>query len=239
MEIQAELIRELHRLLIQKTDLESTLARGPKLLSANQQQLKSAEEFREVAKQKLQKARMAYDEKQLHLKSRESRVEDLNTKLNLSDNNKEYQAIKEQIAADEQANGALSDEIFELLEKMDEIEGEIKEADDHVAKAAAKLKLAEDHLAEKQEGLQNELNRILANLETAEGKLPADFKMDYRRLVEGRGEEALAPVVDGQSCGTCYQTLSPQTFNLLYMAKPIFCSSCGSLLYLKEDRKVT
>ena len=45
------------------------------------------------AKKRVQAARMAADDKQLQLKSREARVEDLNGKLNTAATNKEYQAI--------------------------------------------------------------------------------------------------------------------------------------------------
>ena len=47
------------------------------------------------------------------------------------------------------------------------------------------------------------------------------------------GAEALAPV-EGECCGGCSQTLTPQTINALRLDKPVFCKSCGRLLYLPE-----
>ena len=42
--------------------------------------------------------------------------------------------------------------------------------------------------------------------------------------------------VEGEVCGHCYQKLTAQTMNELYLSRPMFCKSCGCLLYLPEDR---
>ena len=42
--------------------------------------------------------------------------------------------------------------------------------------------------------------------------------------------------VDGEHCGGCYQTLTANTMNSLYIDKIVFCQVCGRLLYLPEDR---
>jgi len=47
------------------------------------------------------------------------------------------------------------------------------------------------------------------------------------------GEDSLAPV-EGGCCGGCSQTLTVQMLNLLKLDKPVFCMSCGRLLYLPE-----
>ena len=60
---------------------------------------------------------------------------------------------------------------------------------------------------------------------------------EYDRVATARGEAALAQV-DGEVCGSCYQTLTTQMMNVLYLSKPLFCKSCGALLYLPEDTSV-
>ena len=62
---------------------------------------------------------MAVDKKQLQLKTGEDKVKDLRYKLNASTSNREYQALLEQIAADEMANSVLADEILEGLDACD------------------------------------------------------------------------------------------------------------------------
>jgi len=62
-----------------------------------------------------------------------------------------------------------------------------------------------------------------------------DEGRDYDRIAKVRGEGALAQI-DGEVCGNCFQTVTTQTMNDLYMSRPVFCKGCGCLLYLPEDR---
>ena len=64
------------------------------------------------------------------------------------------------------------------------------------------------------------------------------YDSEYRRnreavLAKSRAADTLAPV-EGESCGGCFQTLTPQVQDLLRRDKPVFCKSCGRLLYLPE-----
>ena len=237
MSVSAEALRRLHRIHRQLTDLRSRLDRGPKQIKASDANAERLQQAFDGAKEVHTKARVSADEKQLQLQEREARIEKLRTNLNTASSNKEYQAIKEQIAADEQANSVLSDEILEALERIDELEADVKAADEAQNKAVAELQKVRDRVNEEQPKLEQELTRVNDELKEAETVLPSDFKSNYDRISAARGEDALAPV-DGESCGGCYQTLSPQTINELLMSKPVFCKSCGCLLYLPEDRSV-
>jgi predicted nucleic acid-binding Zn-ribbon protein len=77
------------------------------------------------------------------------------------------------------------------------------------------------------------LARVRGELKAAEEQLEGDFKDNYLRLSRSMGEESLAPVEAG-SCGGCSQTLTVQMLSLLKLDKPVFCKSCGRLLYLAE-----
>ncbi|HAY81668.1 MAG TPA: phospholipase [Planctomycetaceae bacterium] len=237
MSISPDALRELHRIHRQLTDLRGRLARGPKQIQAGEANLQRLEQEHANKKGILTSARVASDEKQLQLKQREDKISDRQAQLNTAASNKEYQAIKEQIAADEQANSVLADEILEALEKLDELEADVNTAADVVAKSKDELEKVQQKVSKEQSGLESELARVSDELSQAEAKLPADFRTEYQRIVSKRGEEALAPV-DGETCGGCYTTLLPQMYNDLLMEKPVFCKSCGCLLYLPEDRNV-
>ena len=66
--------------------------------------------------------RVAADQKQLQLKAGEEKIKDLKRKLNAAASNREYQILKEQIAADDMAKSVLEDEIIEALEKIDQFQ---------------------------------------------------------------------------------------------------------------------
>lgn len=237
MSISATALRELHRIHQQLGDLRGRLQRGPKQIKAGEANVARLEVEHEQTKAKFTQARVLSDDKQLQLKQREERIKDLQIKLNSCSSNREYQALKEQIAADDKANSVLSDEILETLEKIDELQLQVGTAEATLAKAREELEKTKKRVSDQQSGLESELARVTAELERAESALPADFRTEYQRIAKARGDEALAPV-DGDTCGSCYQTLSPQTMNELYLSRPVFCKSCGCLLYLPEDRSV-
>jgi predicted nucleic acid-binding Zn-ribbon protein len=234
MAISGSALRQLHRIHRQLTDLRERLARGPKQITAGETNVKRAENELATAKTDLRSARVAADDKQLQLKSREMRLKDLQAKLNQSQSNKEFQAIKEQMAADTQANSVLSDEILEALEHMDTLQVAIGVAEQNLTKAKEEVAKVRARVQEQQQGLENELARVLNELAQAEEQLPGDFKVEYLRLTKARGEDAMA-VVDGDCCGGCFQMITANMEADLRMERPVFCKSCGRLLYLSED----
>ncbi len=238
MSVTASALREIHRIHRQLTDLRGQIERGPRQLRAAENILAQMETACAQSKQTLKQTRMASDERQLQLRQREDRIKDLQGKLNSCGNNREYQMLKEQIAADEKANSVLSDEILEFLEKLDQLQVESAQLEKDRQKAQSDLESLRQSVNEKQARLNSELQRVTAELHQAESALPADLKAEYVRISRSRGEEALAQV-DGETCGNCYQLLSPQTMTNLILGRAIFCKSCGALLYLKEDTSPT
>lgn len=235
MSITVQALRELHRLHRQLTDVRDRLARGPKQVEVMTAQVKRLEEELAAAKEAVKKARMASDEKNLQLREREARIKDLRSKQNACTANREYQAYKEQIAADEQANSVLTDEILESLDKIEQMQMMIPVADANLAKGREDAERVTQRVAAEKSDLEAELARLTADLKTAEDNLPAEFKPDYFRAVRGRGEEGMAPL-DGVACGGCYQTVTPNMHQNLVAGRPAFCKSCGRLLYMPEER---
>ena len=105
-------MRSLHRLLEQADELRSRLVRGPRVLAAADIELEKIRVELSAAQDLHRRAQLSSNEKQVQLTQREARVEDLGVKLNMATKNAEYQAIKDQIAADKVANAVLSDEIL-------------------------------------------------------------------------------------------------------------------------------
>ncbi len=233
----ADLLRTLHRLHRQINDLKGQLERGPRQQKAGEAAVVACEKALADAKETLKQARLASDEKQLQLKTREQRVADTQGKLNTASSNREYDALKEQIAADKQANEVLSDEIFESLEHLDDLEAAVaKRVKELEQRRQDQIALVEQ-IALRKAVLTPDLERVQNELAETEAGLPPEMKQEYDRIIAARGEDGLAPV-DGESCGGCYQTLSPQVMNELYLSNYVVCAACGAWLYLPEDRQI-
>jgi predicted nucleic acid-binding Zn-ribbon protein len=226
-------LRTLHRIHRQLADLQDRLQRGPKQIRVADANVKKCEGELTAAKEAYKQAKMASDDKQLQLKQREAKLKDFEAKLFAAQSNKEYQLLKDQIAADKQANSVLADEILEALDKIDGLQAAIKTAESNLSKIKDESNKARQRVEDQQQGLETELARVTAELRAAENLLDGDFKPNYERLARSMGAEALAPV-EGECCGGCSQTLTPQTINALRLDKPVFCKSCGRLLYLPE-----
>ncbi len=237
IEIGTALLRTLHRIHRQRTDLLGQLQRGPRQIAAGQRLVSEADARRDAARATLQKAKMAADEKQLQLQTREAHVKGLRVKLNTAASNKEYSLLQDQIAADEQANSVQSDEILDALERIDTLEQELQDAEAELQRQQQEHAQRVGEVNARMETLRRELNRVDAELAEKEQEIPAAARADYQRVIEAKGEDALAPI-DGDSCGGCYQTLTTQIMSQLQLSQLIHCPNCNAFLYLPEDRRV-
>ncbi len=237
IEISQPLLRTLHRIQSQRTELVDQIGRGPRQIKATEALVAKAEAEVAAARDALQKAKMVADEKQLSLQTREAHIHDLQAKLNAAASNKEFSLLKDQIAADEQANSVQSDEIFETLESIDVLAGKLKIAEDDLARQQTEHAQRVKEIEAKLVDLNDSLDRVTEQLKTAEAELPPAVKADYLRLTASRGEDAMAPL-EAESCGGCYQTLTTQTINQLQLSHLTHCPNCNAILYMPEDLRV-
>ena len=230
IEISAELLQRLHRIYRQRTDIQGQIDRCPRQIHAGEAMLAAAKRSLDESVAAIKRAKLAADQKQLQLKEREAHVENLRGKLNTAASNREFDTLREQIAADVQATSVLSDEILEALEQIDTLDS------DRTAKQQQLVEREAEHVKlvatvnERLVALREEMARVEAERDEAEKLIPAAARAEYTRLVAARGEEALAPI-DDQTCGGCYQMLTPQLLDRLAHHVSVVCPSCGRLLY--------
>lgn len=235
MSVTTGVLRELHRIHRQLGDLRERLDRGPKQIKARQATVARLEEELAQVKTDAKAARVSVDQKQLLLKSGEAKVRELKIKLNAANSNREYQALKDQIAADEMAGSVLADEILEALEKIDAYVKHTAEAEQNLAKGREELAKVEQQVREQHDRLMGDVQRLEGELKKVEVELPSDFRDAYQRVVKGKGSDAMAQV-EGETCGGCYHHLTANIFSALLMNRVVCCQSCGRMLYLPEDR---
>lgn len=236
MTMTGGVLRELHRIHQQLSDLRERLDRGPQQVRARTANVTRLEEELAKVQTDSKAAHMVADKKQLLLRSGEVKIEDLQRKLNAANSNREYQALKDQIAADQMANSVLADEILEALEKVDECKEKISAAQQNLAKGKAELDKAQQQVRDQQDSLEADVSRLEGQLKIAEKALPSDFHDAYNRVVNSKGSDAMA-AVDGETCSGCFHHITANMYNALRMDRVVFCH-CGRLLYLPEDRSI-
>jgi len=230
MNVSDTLVRTLHQTLVQIAEIKTQIERGPRQVKAAQLQVDSAKDVLQKCRETIKQKRMDADRKQLQLREREAKIHDWEGKMNLATNNREFQAIKEQIAADTQANDVLSDEILEILEENDVLQIALKDYEEKLKLIETDKEKTDINVAQRVATLKQELIRVEGNLTSTEKELSADFLVDYKRLVSSRGEDAMA-ALDDASCGGCNTGLTPRILDKLRMGQPTVCPSCARLLY--------
>ena len=189
MSVTASLVQRLHRTNRQKTDLTGQLARGPKLVAVVARKQQSAQQHVADMRSRLTRLKIDADSKQLQMREREEKIHKWRNNLNAAKENREYQALKDQIAADEQANLVLADEILEILESIDEVTAGIAAGDAQVLLLEQELHSVQQQVADRKVVLESELARINTELAEAEQGLTGDFKREYSRLVIAKDHE--------------------------------------------------
>lgn len=231
MTVTIELIRDLHHKHTLRADLERQQKRLPLQISAAEASVAESAARIEQQTEQIKQKNVNAEAKQLQLREREDKITKLKGNQNAAKSNREYQTLKDQIEADEQANSVLSDEILEMLEEIDVDREKLITLKKQHELIVADAQNVRERLEERQAIVAKDLQRVLAELEATEKNVSGDLREKYFRMVASQGENAMAPL-EGNCCGGCNTMLSPQTVNTVQMGKPIPCTSCGVILYL-------
>jgi uncharacterized protein len=223
-------LKRLHELHLRLQEVQQQLEHGPRQVKARQQILTKKQTEVDALKAELKLVRVLADQKNLQLKSNESKIADLRVKLNQAASNREFDIIRSQIDADTMANSVLEDEILEVLEKVDQFQQKIVKAEGEANQTSADIRKFAGEVESTAPKLRSQSAEIESALVEAEKILPESTMLMYRRLVQAHGAGALA-YVEGKSCSACNEILSANYIVELNMGKFIFCRSCGRLLY--------
>ena len=236
--VSLDVLRTLHRIHKQLTDLKDRRDRGPRQILAGEAGIKQREEELNKLREELKTMRKNIDQKQLQMKSNEQKIKDLDTKLNQAASNREYQILKDQIAADKMANSVLEDEIIEMMEQVDAFQLKIAAAEGVLKTTQEKVAASRKTVEAQAASIQDDIVRLEAELKQCEAELPEAIRETYLRMARKKGEDALAEVVDG-ACGGCCQQVPLNVQANIRLLQPSFCRTCGRLLYIAEEKQMS
>ena len=232
----AELMGRIHRIHKQISDLRGRLDRSPRLLAAQQTNEIKIKERLEKVKQEYQNLLKLAKDKEKHFTMSEEAINKRKAQLQEAKNNKEFQALKLQIGADEKANSILADETLEAMEKAEQFYPKVTEIEDELKKSRDIQEKTQKTIDTESPAIQVDIDRCQKLLEDAEKDIPFKFREPYLRLVQGRGgEQALASISEQNFCGGCRQLIPINMVSQVFMGEiPLLCKSCGRLLYIPE-----
>jgi hypothetical protein len=173
---------------------------------------------------------MEADALQLEVESGEGQLQRYASQLNITRNNKEFDAVRRQMDAQRAWNKENETKYYKLVE-----DAEAKQKD--LDKNSAALAEAEKELAVETERVNKDLAELRAQGDTlavereAMAKEVPDKELNiYNRIVNTHGQ-AIAHVANGGICSACFMKIPPQFHNLALLAKDLVCCpSCGRIL---------
>lgn len=227
-------LKELHELYLRLRETQDAVDRGPRQVKARQNIAQQKQVDLDALKQKQKSLKMAADQKSLQLKTNEAKILDLKSKLNQASSNKEFDILKNQIAADSMSNSVLEDEILDSLEKVDQAQAQCKQAELELGTANSEEARVAKEVAAASAGLQSQIASLQASIAELEKLIPGDISNQYRRLVQAHGAAAFAEV-EGSTCTACYVSIPPQQFVVLKTGQIVICKTCGKLQYVRPD----
>jgi len=246
MRQELELLKELQALDTQFRNLELARKRHPQAIAEERREIESKKSALEQQKKAILELRKSVDIKDLNLKEIEGKIEKLRGQLNAVKTNKEYSAILSQVGADEADKSRLEDEILQDMGKVEEAQKKLQ-AD--AQRFQQELKVSDEFIRkaeEEQRAADQQAAVLKAQRDRKRAQIPPEFLEPYERLLSKRDGVALtcargrvpgsrsADETETWVCQGCYMNLTMQTIaSLMTSDKPIFCKSCGRMLYLE------
>ena len=232
--VSSAVLQSLHRICRQLHALRERLTLGPQIAAVFQKKIAEGTARLQACQEELKKTQLHASELQMQLGTREERLRTRRTQLLEAKNNADYQALKDQIAADEAATGVLELETIEAMEKIDQQKLVVREAEETLEKRMAETRKHSEQYATDAPKMRDEITRLESEFQHEDAKLSGEFRSEYQRLVRSKGVDSFAPL-DGRSCTGCHTQITLQMYSEIVSGQIRLCRACGRVLYLPDD----
>ena len=206
----------------------------PPLIESLDKKIAESTELAAAAKDKMVRSQKKRRELEAEMKDLKTQIGKYKRQTNEVKTNKEYAALLKEIEESERRVDGLEEAFISEMLLEDDIQKEIRAANQKLAEGQDKLTLEKEQVFLKKQ----ETEARVALLESQKGGLLPDLPKEqvalYHRLLKNKGGDALSPVTDDY-CSICHMRVRPQVLNELKEAKTvILCENCGRILYWKE-----
>jgi len=191
-----------------------------------------------------QEARRAADEKELDVRSKRDDIERLRQQQRQVKDNRQYQALQNEIKFAELAISKTEDDILNDYAEIEAIQKQTEEAEQALAAEQQRLGALRQDIEGKKAKVDEEINACRRHREEVASRLPPKVVQQFQRIADRFDGEALAPVLREEGggdfvCGGCHMTVTQNTYVLLAGGGStaddlITCPNCQRILYLDE-----
>ena len=231
------MLPEIEQLLIvqdrdQKiTKLNSDIERLPLEEQQARQRLKSVIESVNFAESKIKGNEVEISKIELDIDTRKDSITKLKNQQLETKKNEEFAAMEHSITNYQDEISKLEDSQLELMEKGEELNTSLKEANDIHAKEQkvvdaelAIIKERKIQFSKKIEELKSDREKIASNIDN-------DLLDQYNRIFKSKKGVAVSELVN-DICSGCHMKVTPTTAGMVRAEKVVStCDQCGRILY--------
>jgi predicted nucleic acid-binding Zn-ribbon protein len=143
--------------------------------------------------------------------------------------------------------GKVEEDALEQLNQVDMFEQEMMKLQQQIIDRRKLVEVAAAEVAACREEIGQQLHDLTVERDTAQGELPDDTQVIFNRLCDHEDGEALAEVIEEDrrrmtyTCGGCYMNVPFEHVNTL-LSRPdelACCTSCGRILYMNQELKIS
>ena len=239
MEIQTQLIVDLHKIDKRLNQIEEGKGDLPSQIQELQDKLNSFKEIVTQSNDDVQDLEKEKNNYSVNIEEFKAKLEKYNNQIFQVKNNEEYDALLVEIDYIKNQNQEILDKINQIDQKITDnqetkknTEESIESAESNLAKAQDELKVASESSAKEEQELASKKTKILSQI--ADSLTGESFLAKYK-------DSSSNPIIESMSrgsCNNCYSALPAQlVFDIQKGEKLIPCPACGIYLYYDENEE--
>lgn len=230
---EGRLFRRIHHLRCRERDLTAAIAGLPRQSSSLKARLEKAKAARADAGEQIKSRQVSHRAKESAIKASTAQIRKLSEQRDASSSQDDFNALEREIAHAKGHIASNEDEILVLLDEIDALTAKLPELDAAIARAEGELAGFEKELPQRNKDLQESLDAARTELAARDREIPPEHQSAYKRIVAGRGPDAMA-ALDGASCASCGTQQTASDVSKVRRLAFATCTECGCILYLTE-----
>lgn len=237
MDIEFEKLTQLQRLDSEIKQITLFLENIPGLIAETDKKIERSSQVAASAQGKMTHSQKKRRELEAEVKDIKDHIAKYKRQLNEVKTNKEYTALLKEIEESQSKVDRLEEEVIAEMLLADDIQKEIKEANQKFAKAKEKFSREKEAILQKKKETEEKAEKLNQDKQALLPQIPPEQVSLYLNIYRKKGGVALSPV-KGDFCAMCHMRIRPQVLNELRdTRKLILCENCGRILFWQEKKK--
>ncbi|MBS0191459.1 MAG: hypothetical protein U0573_10375 [Phycisphaerales bacterium] len=222
--------------------LRSRLSAAEKFLAEQNKQIEQIDAKKASLDAQLRQLQAAGANFEGEMKRLDARMASIREQMDSAQTNKEYKAFLTEVNTIKAERDRQETSALEQMSKAEEIRRQLDELQKSRTERERVQAVATSERDQRAAEINDKLTDLKGQRESLAKDLPKDALQVFERLIQTRGDEAMAHIeeVDRKRheyhCGACMMALPIEAVNgLLVSGKLTKCASCQCILYIEEE----